>query len=108
MSNPKIPRKKQYFYKFLFHTLQANRTRIVQFTDLHLDLDYEIGAWANCTFPICCRKDNGFPPEGTTGANVGGLFGHVSCALPLNALEALYDHASNDEDEVGRLKVIYF
>ena len=31
--------------------------KVLQITDLHLDLDYKEGANGECTYPICCREE---------------------------------------------------
>ncbi len=34
---------------------------MVQFTDIHIDLDYAVGSNKNCPDILCCRAENGFP-----------------------------------------------
>jgi len=65
--------------------------KILQFTDIHLDLDYEEGTNADCVYPICCRSDLAEKPiyENMTA----GPFGHYKCGLPLTALTAMFSHA---------------
>ena len=36
---------------------------MVQFTDLHLDLQYVVGSNKNCDNIICCRAEDDFPPN---------------------------------------------
>ena len=33
-----------------------NYYKVVQVTDIHLDMEYEEGSVANCNLPLCCRK----------------------------------------------------
>lgn len=35
----------------------------MHFTDLHIDLEYTVGAAINCNGILCCRKEAGFPVE---------------------------------------------
>lgn len=35
----------------------------IQFTDLHLDLDYVPGSSVTCNTVMCCRAENGFPED---------------------------------------------
>lgn len=39
--------------------------KIVQFTDIHLDLKYVSGTANSCDSVICCRPVNGFPKDPT-------------------------------------------
>jgi len=36
---------------------------IVQFTDLHLDLEYAVGSAIDCKDVLCCRADSGYPED---------------------------------------------
>lgn len=51
-------------------------SRILQFSDVHLDEFYEVGSRAECKMPVCCR---GPAPAGTGTA---GTFGHFNCDAP--------------------------
>ena len=33
-----------------------NYYKVLQVTDIHLDMEYEVGSVANCNLPLCCRK----------------------------------------------------
>lgn len=60
---------------------------IIQFTDIHLDLDYTIGAKVDCADVLCCRKDSGMAVEGERAA---GPFGAVGfCDIPVSVLEKM-------------------
>lgn len=37
--------------------LQDTSFKFVHFTDIHLDLEYSVGAEVNCDEPVCCRAD---------------------------------------------------
>ncbi|OXA63545.1 Sphingomyelin phosphodiesterase 1 [Folsomia candida] len=76
---------------------QTELTKILQFTDLHLDLDYVPGMDAACGLPVCCRATDGTP---TNPGNAAGKWGHFSCALPEPALKGMYEHAANTHSDV--------
>lgn len=53
---------------------------IVQFTDMHLDLEYTVGSNKTCNNVLCCRADDGFPEDPSQGA---GEFGSIAwCDIP--------------------------
>ena len=71
--------------------------KVVQVTDIHLDMEYKVGAVANCILPICCRElaDDDLVPVkqvlagkyGTTGncdANIETVKAFASKAKELN------------------------
>ena len=60
---------------------------IIQFTDLHLDLDYAVGSATNCKSVMCCRKEYGFPdiPEYQAG-EYGSL---AKCCTPVSVLKKM-------------------
>ena len=74
-----------------------NYYKVVQVTDIHLDMEYQEGAVANCTLPLCCRKlgEDDLKPlkpklagrYGTTGkcdANIETVRAFASKAKELN------------------------
>lgn len=59
----------------------------VQFTDLHLDLDYAVGSATVCHNVMCCRADDGFP---TDPAHQAGPYGSLSyCDVPVSVLDKM-------------------
>jgi len=69
----------------------------VQFTDIHLDLDYVEGTNATCVgLPICCREDTIFNEVPEDPSILAGPFGAVGCGLPESALEAMLSHAAEN------------
>jgi sphingomyelin phosphodiesterase len=36
---------------------------IIQFTDIHLDLDYKIGSSTTCNNMLCCRHEDGYQKD---------------------------------------------
>ena len=67
--------------------------KILQLTDVHLDVNYTVGTNADCGLPLCCR--DGVPE---TDQDAAGLFGHYKCALPPLALDALLAHIKSTHD----------
>ena len=62
---------------------------MIQFTDLHLDLEYTVGASKTCNNVLCCRKDDGFPDDPKDGA---GPFGSLAlCDTPEAVLFRMAD-----------------
>ena len=60
---------------------------IVQFTDLHLDLDYVEGSAIDCKDVLCCRADGGFPED---TANQAGKYGSLGfCDIPVSVLDKM-------------------
>jgi sphingomyelin phosphodiesterase len=63
--------------------------QIVHFSDIHVDLSYEVGASYNCTKNICCRPytaadapgNNSYPAE---------PYGNHNCDAPLSLEESMY------------------
>ncbi|XP_035713673.1 sphingomyelin phosphodiesterase isoform X2 [Folsomia candida] len=73
---------------------QTELTKILQFTDVHLDLDYVPGTDSGCGLPACCR--DGIP---TNPDNSAGKWGHFSCEMPESGLKALYKHGANTHSD---------
>jgi sphingomyelin phosphodiesterase len=61
----------------------------VQFTDLHVDLNYAVGSSKNCGDILCCRAEHGFPED---PADQAGPYGSVSfCDIPPALLYKMAD-----------------
>ena len=59
----------------------------IQFTDLHLDLDYVVGSNYDCRNVLCCRAENGMAEDPSQGA---GKFGSVAyCDVPVVVLDKM-------------------
>lgn len=41
---------------------------VLHLTDLHTDLEYSVGALADCDQPFCCRPESGATPTNATQA----------------------------------------
>lgn len=60
---------------------------IVQFTDLHIDLDYQVGANNVCDNVLCCRKEDGMA---TDPAQAAGPYGSPTvCDVPKSVLDKM-------------------
>ena len=61
---------------------------MLQFTDLHLDLDYVPGSAKVCDDILCCRAYAGFPEE---KENQASPWGEYECDLPFSTFAAMGD-----------------
>ncbi|KFY05465.1 hypothetical protein V492_08517, partial [Pseudogymnoascus sp. VKM F-4246] len=63
--------------------------KVVHISDIHIDLDYTVGASWNCTKNICCRS---YTPADEPGNNdtPAGTYGNVNCDTPLSLEESMY------------------
>jgi len=67
--------------------------KVVQVTDIHLDMEYKEGAVANCILPICCRdlQDDDLAPVKQIYA---GLYGHTgNCDANIETVKAFASKA---------------
>ncbi|KAI0477086.1 calcineurin-like phosphoesterase [Xylariaceae sp. FL0804] len=63
--------------------------QVVHFTDIHVDLEYEVGASYNCTKNICCRPYDAADAPGNT-SYPAGPYGNPACDAPLSLEESMY------------------
>jgi hypothetical protein len=74
------------FIDKLYETLAPTKIiTMVQFTDVHLDLEYEENSHADCNLVLCCRKENGFPIHNLSEpalAEKWFTFGEMGCDIP--------------------------
>lgn len=64
-----------------------SKISLVQFTDLHLDFDYVVGANNECKNVLCCRAENGMAKDPNKAA---GVYGTVSnCDVPVALLDKM-------------------
>lgn len=63
--------------------------KVVHISDIHVDLNYTVGASWNCTKNICCRS---YTTADEPGNNVtpAGAYGNVHCDTPLSLEESMY------------------
>lgn len=64
-----------------------NLIEIIQFTDIHMDFDYQIGTKVDCDDVLCCRKDSGIAGPGERAAGPFGALG--SCDIPVSVLDKM-------------------
>ncbi|CAD8048987.1 unnamed protein product [Paramecium primaurelia] len=60
---------------------------VAQFADLHIDVEYSVGANAFCGAPFCCREENGKPKDPSKGAQYWGTY--ADCDLPFRTIQDL-------------------
>lgn len=86
--------KKDDFLDFLYEEIKADKSErktvsFIQFTDLHLDLDYLPGSSKTCKNVLCCRAEDGIPED---PADAAGPYGSLAlCDVPENVLFKMGD-----------------
>ena len=63
--------------------------KILQLTDIHLDLRYEIGSNAACGTPNCCMNVSGIAPDAESAAQ---YWGDYRCDLPHWTFKHILEH----------------
>ena len=68
--------------------------KVVQVSDIHLDMEYKEGAVANCNLPLCCRElqDDDLVPVKQTYAGLYGTIG--KCDANIETVRAFAEKAS--------------
>lgn len=71
---------------------EASKTpiKVLQITDIHLDLYYKEGADADCDMPMCCRASSGSPKTKKTAAGKWGSY--RKCDSPQWLVESAFKH----------------
>lgn len=72
--------------------------KILQLTDIHLDLDYEIGKNTKCGKPMCCQS---WEADGVDSSSSAGPHGDYKCDMPRSAMEELFEKSANMEGYVS-------
>ncbi len=62
---------------------------MIQFTDIHMDLQYVAGASNKCDNIICCRADDGFPTDESLQA---GSLGDFGCDVPVDVITTMGEY----------------
>lgn len=62
---------------------------VVHYSDIHVDLSYQVGANYNCTKNICCRPYTSADGPGNT-SYPAGEYGNVNCDSPATLEESMY------------------
>lgn len=67
--------------------------KIAHFTDLHVDLEYAVGAAINCENILCCRAVEGFPVD---PRNQATEYGNYFCDVPPNLFYMMGDYIKQE------------
>merc|ERR1719285_46947 len=71
------------------HQSSGETLRVLQITDVHMDLSYLPGSPTDCGLPCCCLNSTGKAGEGEPAA---GYWGDYKCDLPQPTFRALMEH----------------
>jgi hypothetical protein len=63
--------------------------KMLQVTDIHLDLKYRAGASNDCRSAICCRAEYGFPRQ---KAKQAGPLGDYHCDIPIDTITSMGEY----------------
>ncbi|ESO84682.1 hypothetical protein LOTGIDRAFT_131784 [Lottia gigantea] len=77
--------------------------KILLLTDMHLDLDYQVGSNADCQEPLCCRVNDGTPAPDKKGAGFWGDYRH--CDLSPHMFYNMMEYLKSIQDQFD---MIYF
>ena len=73
-------------------TVGGETLKMLQITDLHIDLEYRENSTTNCKKPICCRD----PPTGSSEEELSGKYGYEGkCDVPFELFETFLDDAKD-------------
>merc|ERR1712223_301020 len=81
----------------------SDRLRVLQVTDVHLDLSYLVGSPTRCGLPCCCMESTGLAGPDQAGA---GFWGDYNCDLPSRTFTAMVEQIANTEQ--GNLDYIIY
>ena len=73
----------------------APTKKILHLSDLHLDLNYMIGANAECDLPMCCSSTVGPAPNPESAAK---YWGGYKCDLPTWTFKHMLEHIKETHD----------
>ncbi|CAD8138159.1 unnamed protein product [Paramecium octaurelia] len=87
----KLSRQEQQIWKERSEALLINNEdyKVVQYSDLHVDTEYTVGADAFCGNYNCCRMENSIPKDSSKGAQYWGTL--ASCDLPFRTVQNLLE-----------------
>lgn len=77
--------------------------KILHLTDIHLDLDYEVGKNTQCGKPMCCQN---VEADGTSPETSAGPHGDYECDMPVTAMDELF--TTSAIDDVRQINSSYF
>ena len=89
-----------YIYKQKEKIQSGGKTlRMLQMTDIHLDLDYKVGSKGECDYPLCCR-DMPETNEEISEEKLAGKYGYEGkCDINMDLLDSFVQDAySRDVD----------
>ncbi|KAJ6221457.1 hypothetical protein RDWZM_000002 [Blomia tropicalis] len=72
---------------------KANNSEILHLSDIHLDMYYQMNAYASCSEPLCCRTGSSHSSK-SFHAGYWGSFGN--CDTTIRTLESLISTVAND------------
>ena len=94
--------KNDDFLNFMYNEINTDPSprptiSAVQFTDLHLDLDYVVGSNYDCRNVLCCRAEDGMAEDPAKGA---GKYGSVAyCDVPVIVLDKMTEKVNQLEPD---------
>lgn len=93
-SKPEIAQENDFvqklYSKYLGHPKSKDElVKIVLFSDLHVEFDYEAGTSTVCGKPTCCRADSGIPWHKNETA---GPWGDYRCDVPEWTVKSMFQH----------------
>lgn len=71
--------------------------RSIQFSDLHIDHLYKVGAPSKCSYPICCRE-NGYDLPFYKDSAPAGKWGAGDCDVPEWTIKNMFKFIANNQD----------
>lgn len=66
---------------------------MLHLSDVHFDMLYKEGTWAECGLFLCCREGDELPDE---NASVAGKWGGWKCDTPERTLDHLLNHLATE------------
>lgn len=72
----------------------ANIISAVHISDVHLDMEYEVGSLVNCDAYLCCRAATGYPSK--EGDKAAGYWGDYECDMPIHTFANMLDFIASD------------
>ena len=83
-----------YEYKQKEKIVGGKTLRMLQMTDIHLDLDYKVGSKGECLSPLCCRDMPG-ANENISEEKLAGKYGYEGkCDINMDLLNSFVEDAS--------------
>jgi sphingomyelin phosphodiesterase len=85
------------------NALSQSTRQILHLTDIHMDLEYQIGSHIECNEPICCRStpfsDNSSTISGEANVSAG-TWGAYPCDIPIHTVENAFKEISKNSKSV--------